>query len=94
MKLITTRVLSEMSGVPEYEIRSLARVGALDGERHGSMWVFDHDAIDQLEALVGDQADDDGDEAEAEDYVQPDGSDDDDEYDEDEDDDDDDDLDD
>ena len=94
MQLITTKYLSEITGVPEYEIRSLARVGALDGERHGSMWLFDHDAIDQLEALVGDQADAD-DEPEDDECERPDGPDDDDEaYDEDEDDDDDDDLDD
>ena len=61
MKYYGVRHLADMFSLTEGDIRTLARLGILQGGRIGPSWVFSNDAVDALEALL-DTVDDDDDE--------------------------------
>jgi len=60
MKYYGVKHLADTFQLAEADIRTLARLGIIQGGRIGPSWVFDDEAMDALEALL-DTADDDED---------------------------------
>ena len=50
-----------MFGIPEADVRVLAKLGIVPAERLGTMYLFDQEAVDILEELLADGQDDDAD---------------------------------
>ncbi len=58
MRFLTVKCLADEFGIAEADVRVLAKLGVLPAERHGMLWLFDHDAVDILADLLDPDVDD------------------------------------